>query len=250
MLAFSRPFFQQGLINRKAALTSAYSQFVFMQGGADADQIERMRTHLVALCTGWDVAQVRSIIEETLHDIVDPLVYREAAELIAEHKEAGHDVIIVSASGKEIVDPIAAMLGVTNVLSTRMVIANGRYTGGIEFYCYGENKARAIVNLAESLNYDLGRCHAYSDSATDLPMLETVGHPTAVNPDRALRKIAVQRGWPIMTFSEQVSLRNRISAPSPTVVAVAIGLSIVATGLTWYGIHRRRISREKSHPGK
>lgn len=242
LLAFSRPFFQEGLINRRAVLKSAYAQFVFMQSGADADQIERMRQHITALCAGWDVGQVRAIVEETLHDIVDPLVYKEATQLIADHRAAGHDVVVVSASGHEIVAPIADMLGATQSLATRMVVADGRYTGEVDFYCYAENKAVAIKQLSAVNGYDLADCHAYSDSATDEPMLAVVGHPTAVNPDRALRKIAAQQGWPVLTFSDPVSLRARIPTPSGTAVAVtAVGLgAVAAAGVAWYGIRRRR----------
>jgi HAD superfamily hydrolase (TIGR01490 family) len=223
-------------------LKSAYAQFVFASSGVDADQVERMRAHLTSLCTGWDVRQVRSIVDETLHDIVDPLVYAEAAELIAEHKALGHDVVVISASGEEIVAPIADMIGATDSVGTRMVAVEGRYTGQIDFYCYGQNKATAMKQLAAERGYDLDECHAYSDSVTDLPMLEAVGHPTAVNPDRALRAVAVERSWPVLTFSKPVSLRSRFHAPSGTTVAVtAIGLGAIATaGATWYGLHRRR----------
>lgn len=242
LLAFSRPFFQEGLINRRAVLKSTYAQFVFMLAGADADQIERMRAHITALCEGWDVGQVRSIVEETLHDIVDPLVYKEATQLIADHRAEGHDVVVVSASGQEIVAPIADMLGATHCVATKMVVADGRYTGDVEFYCYAENKAVAIKELAEHNGYELDECHAYSDSATDQPMLEVVGHPTAVNPDRALRKAAAQQGWPVLTFSHPVSLRDRIPTPSGTAVAAtAIGLgAVAAAGVAWYGLRRRR----------
>ncbi|WP_312880178.1 HAD family hydrolase [Actinokineospora xionganensis] len=242
-LAFSRPFFQGGLINRRGVLKSAYAQFVFAASGADADQVERMREHLTSLCAGWDVEQVRSIVEETLHDIVDPLVYAEAAELVAEHQANGHEVVVISASGEEIVAPIAEMIGATHSVGTRMVSAEGRYTGEIDFYCYGDNKAAAIRELAERHGYDLAASHAYSDSSTDIPMLEAVGHPSAVNPDRGLRKIATERGWPILTFSKPVSLRSRFHAPSGTTVAVtAIGLSAAAAaaGAAWYGYRRRR----------
>jgi HAD superfamily hydrolase (TIGR01490 family) len=241
-LAFSRPFFEGGLINRRGVLKSAYAQFVFAASGADADQVARMRDHLTSLCAGWDVEQVRSIVEETLHDIVDPLVYAEAAELVAEHKASGHDVVVISASGEEIVAPIATMIGATHSVGTRMVSDNGRYTGEIDFYCYGDNKAAAIRELAQRHGYDLAASHAYSDSSTDLPMLEAVGLPSAVNPDRGLRKIAVERGWPVLTFSKPVSLRSRFHAPSGTAVAVtAIGLGAVATaGVAWYGYQRRR----------
>jgi HAD superfamily hydrolase (TIGR01490 family) len=241
-LAFSRPFFQEGLINRRAVLKSAYAQFVFMQAGADADQMDRMRAHLTALCEGWDVEQVRAIVEETLHDIVDPLVYREATQLIAEHKHEGHDVVVVSASGEEIVTPIAKMVGATHSIATRMVVNGGKYTGEIDFYCYGENKAIAAKQVAEEHGYDLADCHAYSDSITDLPLLEVVGHPTVVNPDRGLRKVAAQRGWPVLTFSDPISLRARIPTPSGTAVAAAaVGIgAVAAAGFAWYGLRRRR----------
>jgi HAD superfamily hydrolase (TIGR01490 family) len=241
-LAFGRPFLQEGLINRRAALRSAYAQFVFMQSGADAEQMDRMRDQITALATGWDVEQVRSIVDETLHDIVDPLVYAEATELINGHLAQGHDVVVVSASGEEIVAPIAEMVGATYSVGTRMVVADGRYTGEIEFYCYGENKAAALAEFAERHGYDLTECFAYTDSSTDLPMLEVVGHPTAVNPNRALRKIAVQRGWPVLSFTAPVSLRSRISRPSGGMVmaATAVGIGAVAAGFTWYGLHRRR----------
>ncbi len=241
-LAFSRPFFQEGLINRRAVLKSAYAQFMFMLAGADADQTERMREHLTSLCTGWDVEQVRAIVDETLHDIVNPLVYSEAAELIADHKTEGHDVIVVSASGAEIVQPIAEMVGATRSVGTRMVSAEGRYTGEVDFYCYGENKVVAARELAEAGGYDLADCYAYSDSITDLPLLEAVGHPTAVNPDRSLRKVASQRGWPVLTFSDPVSLRSRIPSPSGTAVAAAaVGLGVMAAaGVAFYGLRRHQ----------
>nr|WP_245812150.1 HAD-IB family hydrolase [Actinophytocola xinjiangensis] len=241
-LAFSRPFFRNGLINRRAVLKGAYAQFVFAVSGADADQVERIRAHLTSLCTGWDVQQVRAIVDETLHDIVDPLVYAEATELITEHRDDGRDVVVVSASGDEIVTPISEMIGATHSIGTRMVATNGRYTGEIEYYCYGENKATAIKDLAAEHGYDLDESHAYSDSITDLPMLEAVGHPTVVNPDRNLRALALERGWPILEFTRPVSLRSRFPTPSGAAVAVtAIGLGAIATaGATLYGIHRRR----------
>ncbi len=243
-LAFSRPFFNEGLINRRAVLKSTYAQFLFLLAGADADQIERMRANITSLCTGWEVKQVRAIVEETLHDVVDPLVYIEAAELIAEHRAKGHDVVVISASGSEMVEPIARMVGADLSVATRMVEQDGHYTGEVDFYCYGEGKAEAIRRLAAERGYDLAGCHAYSDSATDLPMLTAVGHPTAVNPDRALRKESVARGWPMLTFCAPVSLRARIpTASSSTVATAAVGLGAVAAGATWYRLARRRRSR-------
>lgn len=238
-LAFSRPFFQEGLINRRAVLKSAYAQFVFMLAGADADQMDRMRAHITSLCAGWDVEQVNAIVEETLHDIVDPLVYKEATQLITEHHEQGHDVVVLSASGQEVVEPIAKLLGADHWAGTRMVVADGRYTGEVDFYCSHENKVVAARALAEQHGYDLDECFAYSDSISDLPLLEAVGHPTVVNPDRGLRKEAVQRGWPSLAFEHPVSLRARIPTPSrAAVTAAGVGLGAVAAAgaATWWGV--------------
>jgi HAD superfamily hydrolase (TIGR01490 family) len=240
-LAFSKPFFEQGLMNRRAVLKSTYAQFLFLMSGADHDQMDRMRAYVTNMCAGWDVEQVKSIVGETLHDIVNPLVFAEAAELIADHKLCGRDVVMVSASGEEIVAPIARALGATHAMATRMVVEDGKYTGEIAFYCYGEGKVAAIRELAAREGYALEHCYAYSDSITDLPMLETVGHPSVVNPDRALRKEATARGWPVLNFSDPVSLRDRIPAPSGAAMATtaAVGVSALAAGALTYSLLRR-----------
>ena len=241
-LAFSKPFFDQGLINRQTVLKSAYAQFLFLMSGADHEQMDRMRSYITNMCTGWNVEQVKSIVGETLHEIVDPLVFAEAAILIADHKLCGRDVVVVSASGEEIVAPIAKALGATHAMATRMVVEDGKYTGEVAFYCYGEGKVDAIKELAAREGYALEHCYAYSDSITDLPMLESVGHPTVVNPDRALRKESVARGWPVVTFSRPVSLRDRLpAAPSGAAVAttVAVGASALAAGALTYSLLRR-----------
>ncbi|MGL4305566.1 MAG: HAD-IB family hydrolase [Mycobacteriaceae bacterium] len=242
MLAFSKPFFNQGLMSRRSVLQSNYAQFLFLLSGADHDQMDKMRLHITNLCTGWDVEQIKTIVAETLHEIVDPLVFAEAAELITQHKLCGRDVVIVSASGEEIVQPISEALGVTHCLATKMVVDDGKYTGEIDFYCYAEGKVEAITQLAKQEGYALEHCYAYSDSITDLPMLEAVGHPTAVNPDRGLRKQAIANEWPILTFTRPVPLRDRLPQPDRSTIAAtaAIGLSAIAAGALTYSIFRRQ----------
>jgi HAD superfamily hydrolase (TIGR01490 family) len=238
-LAFSKPFYKGGLVNRRAVLKSSFAQFLYLLQGADEDTMDRLRDYLAALCAGWPVQQVNDIVAETLHELIDPLVYDEALELIAEHQSAGREVVLVSSSGEEVVRPIGEMLGVDRVIATRMVVADGRYTGEIAFYAYGENKATAIRELAQEEGWDLRDCFAYSDSATDVPMLEAVGHPVAVNPDKALRKEALDRDWEVQVFSRPVRATRALPRPSEAghlyAGAAVVG---VASLLVWWSLRR------------
>ncbi len=243
-LAFSRQFYDSGLITRRSVLRSAYAQFVFALQGADEAQMEKMRAYLTQLVEGWNVETVRQVVAETLHTVVDPLVYVEAVELIAAHHDAGRDVVIVSASGSEVVDPIGAMLGADHVIATQLVEEDGRYTGEIALYAYGENKATAIRELAEEQGYDLTDSYAYSDSETDVPMLAEVGHPYVVNPDKALRRLAAEEGWPILEFAEPMALKSRVSFESTgskvAVAGIAAAAVSAAAGVALHQIKRRR----------
>ncbi|GAA2567770.1 HAD family hydrolase [Pseudonocardia hydrocarbonoxydans] len=239
-LAFSRPFRRRGLISRRAVLRSGYAQLLLVLSGADAGTMEHLRRRITELCTGWDVAQVSAIVAETLHEIVEPLVYAEATELIAEHRAAGEEIVVLSASGQEVVEPIAALVGADRCLATRMGVVDGRYTGEIEYYCYGEEKARAARDIATARGYRLADCRAYSDSITDLPLLEAVGHPTVVNPDKALRRVALERGWPILTFTAPVALGVRFRPPVPVAAAIGgVGMAALI-GAGWMGYRSRR----------
>jgi HAD superfamily hydrolase (TIGR01490 family) len=245
-LAFGRHFYASGLINRRAMLKGTYAQFVYLLGGADEEQMARMRDDLAAMVAGWEVQQVRDIVAETLHDLIDPLVYDEAAELIESHKATGLDVVIVSSSGDEVVAPIGELLGADRVIATQMVAVDGRYTGEIAFYAAGPNKADAIRALAAEHGYDLAASFAYTDSFTDLPMLEAVGHPVAVNPDRALRREALARGWPVRDFRRPVPLRarfGRLATPSRPIVLGMSGAVAVAVGALAWQLARTRTGR-------
>lgn len=200
-LAFGRPFYQHGLISRADAVRTVACQLVFRVTGANHTQMERIRDWVGELTRGWPVERVTDIVTHYLDELILPYIYAEARTLIAAHREAGQDVIIVSSSGHEVVDPIARLLGADSVIATRMQVAGGRYTGQVEFYAYGEAKAARVRELAAERGYQLADCYAYSDSVTDLPLLQAVGRPYAVNPDRSLRRIAAQRGWPVLEFS-------------------------------------------------
>jgi HAD superfamily hydrolase (TIGR01490 family) len=240
-LAFGRPFYRDGLISRRDVVKSAYAQLMFRLGGADEQTMARTRDYLATLCKGWKVEQVRQIVAETLDELINPYVYAEAATLIGEHQAAGRDVVLVSASGEEIVRPIGELLGISDVIATRMGIVNGYYSGEVEFYAAGESKAQGVRDLAAERGYDLAECYAYSDSSSDLPLLESVGHPSAVNPDRTLRRVAIERSWPILAFRHPVPLVRRLrDRPAVPVAAAALGVGVgVAIGIAIYGRHRR-----------
>jgi HAD superfamily hydrolase (TIGR01490 family) len=240
-LAFGRPFYRDGLITRRDVVKSAYAQLMFRLGGTDEQTMARTRDYLAALCKGWQVDQVRQIVAETLHELINPYVYAEAAALIVEHQSAGRDVVLVSASGEEMVRPIGELLGVTDIIATRMGVEDGRYSGKVEFYAAGASKVDAVGQLAQERGYDLDGCYAYSDSSSDIPLLEYVGHPTAVNPDRGLRRTATERGWPVLEFRHPIPVGRRLrDRPAVPVAAAAISLGVgVAIGIAWYGRHRR-----------
>ena len=241
--AFSRPFLAQGLLTRRSMLRAAYAQLVFHMGGADEAQTERLRAQLSRMVTGWDTGQVSAIIGETLHESIDPMVYAEAVRLIAQHHAAGDDVVVVSASGAELVRPIADLVGAHDVIASRMQVEAGRYTGRIDRYVYGQEKADAIVELAHERGYDLAASYAYSDSITDEPMLSAVGHSFVVNPNHALRRLAEERGWGVLHFERPVSLRPLATRRSRVLVA-GITLLVVGGLVGWAlaGARRGRVA--------
>lgn len=241
-LAFGRPFYRDGLISRRDVVKGAYAQLVYKLGGrADEQSMIRIRDYLTELTRGWRVEQVNQIVAETLHELINPYVYAEAAILIEEHQAAGRDVVLVSASGEEMVRPIGQLLGVTDIIATRMVVEDGRYSGAVEFYAAGTAKLDAVEELAKARGYDLADCYAYSDSVTDAPLLEAVGHPTAINPDRSLRRLATERGWPMLEFRNPIPLGQRLrDRPAVPVTAALLGLAVgIAIGAVVYSRHRR-----------
>ncbi|HJD78455.1 MAG TPA: HAD-IB family hydrolase [Corynebacterium pollutisoli] len=239
--AFGREFMHNGLITTSEALQMSLAKATYMIAGQSSEQMDSTRDQLAALVAGWSVEQVRTIASETMHNVVTPAIYAEARELIAFHRNAGHDVIIISASASHLVDLIAEELGIDQVVATELEVEDGRFTGEILFYCKGDAKAQAITDLAAENNYDLSVSYAYSDSATDIPMLQAVGNPIAVNPDRAMKKAALENGWEIRTFRDPVPL---FQMPSPR--EISIGASIVAVisaaaaGGIWWAQRGRR----------
>ncbi|MDA8293293.1 MAG: HAD-IB family hydrolase [Actinomycetota bacterium] len=236
--AFGRHFYRGGLINRRLVVRALVSQVIYLHLGASEEKLARVRESMLALTKGWDRDRTRQIVREALEETVEPIIYAEALDLIEAHRANGDRVYLVSASPEEIVEPLAEHLGVDGAIATRAVVDEvGHYTGEVEFYAYGPFKAEAIRALAEREGLDLATSSAYSDSYTDLPMLEVVGHPVAVNPDRVLAKTARERGWDVVEFTKPVRLRDRVRVRtvSPTTAIAAATASVAAAGavLAW-----------------
>jgi HAD superfamily hydrolase (TIGR01490 family) len=244
MVAFSGPLHRAGLLSRRMLLRAAWGQLVYAQFGASPEKLAKLRDSVLRLTIGWDQAEISEIVRETLVDVVEPIVYDEALELIREHRSAGRKVFIVSASPEEIVAPLARYLGVDEAIATRSELDDqGRYTGRTELYCYGPAKVVAMQAVAERDGIDLDRSYGYSDSATDKPMLEAVGHAVAVNPDRELLRAAKANGWEVRRFSQRVPLRERVPMPAPRQAALGGGAMLaaaaVAVAARWLWVRRQ-----------
>lgn len=251
MVAFGRPFQRAGLLSRWLVLRALYGQLVYLYLGADEARMAKMREAVLRVTKGWDQQMISDLVRETLAEVIDPIVYGEALDLIRDHRAAGRRVYIISASPEEIVQPLTEYLGADQAIATRARLDDeGRYSGDVEFYSYGPFKAEAMAAEAERLDIDLAASYAYSDSATDIPMLEAVGHPVVVNPDRALARYAEEKGWETSNFVRQVELKRRRPVPA-TAAAVSGGVVMaVAGGVVWWWLHRpTRDAARRPAPG-
>jgi len=238
-LAFGRPLYRAGFLGKRALARLSLAQAFYLLFGADHDQLERARDELLHLIAGWQREDVEDLVRETFAEFAEPLVYAEALFLIDEHKRMGRRVVIVSGSPAEIVRPISEYLGVDEVIATEVKCdADGRYLPEIEVYAIGQGKADAILAMATDEEIDLAGSYAYSDSITDVPMLEVVGHPAAVNPEKDLRKVAEDRDWRILEFQRPVAMEPAIPRPSP-LARVAFAASLGALGAAVFVMKRR-----------
>ncbi len=251
LLAFGARFFQEGLIDRRTVVRSLWAQLVYRYLGANERRLERLERSVLELTQGWHQSVVRRVVAEALSEIITPLVYREAVELIELHHLAGRKVFLVSASPEEIVEPMAAFLGVDGQIATRpRVDSDGTYTGEMAFYAYGPYKAAAMTEVAAREGIDLARSYAYSDSYTDLPMLEAVGHPVAVNPDRVLARVARERGWEILEFRHH----TKVGRPALVRSLGAVGVGVLVAALPaaplvrWLTRRHRRAAASATAP--
>jgi HAD superfamily hydrolase (TIGR01490 family) len=244
-LAFGRHFYRAGLIDRGTLLRGYAAQIVYLLRGADEARMEEWRLRGLELARGQSRASFGQVIESTMKEVIQPIIYREALDLMEWHRSLGRGIYLVSSSPEEVVTPIGGLLGVDAVIATKSSVdAAGRYVGELDFYCYGPHKAEAMRTLAAEKGIDLADSWAYSDSITDLPMLEAVGRPVPANPDRDLRRVAKDRGWPIVRFHLPADLRpiRMATATGTRRLVVGAGAAAMAAGLlaVLRPRHRRR----------
>lgn len=212
-----------GLVAKRQFAKDAAGALMFRFGGASDETSHGVRDRILGAVQGVrhdDLVGLNTDIVPKLMARVRP----EARDLVDQHRHAGRATYIVSASPVELVNPLAGALGMTAGIGTVSEIVDGVYTGRLAGpFCYAEGKVEAIQELARWENYDLRLCYAYSDSASDLPMLEAVGHPVAVNPDSKLERIATRRGWPIVIFRQRTKAVVRRSSQAVGAASLAAG---------------------------
>jgi HAD superfamily hydrolase (TIGR01490 family) len=228
-LALAGSFQERGLIGRKQLAKAAAWQILFAARGAGAETVRKAAEDGLMLLKDLEVDEMRKLVGEAMEPALKPLVYREPLDLLEKHRARGERVYIVSAALQEIVDALAVELGFDGAVGSLCEVVDGRYTGRSLRACHGEGKADAVRELAAAEGIDLLRSTAYSDSHTDLPFLEVVGNPVAVNADRELRKIARERGWPLLEFTEPLfpAARRRLR-PALIGVPIAVGAAVWA----------------------
>jgi HAD superfamily hydrolase (TIGR01490 family) len=225
---FGRAAWRADMIPTSELLADARKAITFRFTGASDDKANAIRDRILDAITGHSVDELMTLAGEVIPQLLDD-VRKESQGFLGLHAEAGRDTYMVTASPIEIVENLAVELGMTGAIATVAETRDGLYTGGLsEPFCYGPAKADAIERVAEREGYDLDLCYAYSDSVSDLPMLEVVGHPIAVNPDNGLEAVARTRGWPIVEFSR--TARRVIRTTTASVGAVGLAITTYVLG--------------------
>jgi HAD superfamily hydrolase (TIGR01490 family) len=209
-LALAGSFRRRRLVRRRDLFRAAIWQLIFLIRGVGEHEMRRAAEDGMLLLRGVRVDAVEDLLAEAMERVLRPLVFRESLGLARAHRERGEPVYVVSASLQQIVERVADDLGLDGAVGSTCEIRDGVFTGRSLRPCYGTLKADAVREIAARDSIDLARSTAYSDSHTDVAFLEAVGHPTAVNPDKRLRRIATGRGWPILQFAETL-----IPEPAP-----------------------------------
>jgi HAD superfamily hydrolase (TIGR01490 family) len=220
-IPFALAAFRRGFVPPRDLARDLWNGAAFLVQGASDDRAAAVRERILRAVAGHPVADVVALGDDFLPGVA-ARVTPEARGLLADHARSGHDRIVVSATSQEIVERLAQRLGMEDGAGTRSEVVDGRYTGRLAGpFCYGAGKADVVRELAAARGYDLAACFAYSDSVSDLPMMEAVGHPVVVNPEPELRAVAAERGWPVVEVAATGWRRALARRGSPAAVRAA-----------------------------
>jgi HAD superfamily hydrolase (TIGR01490 family) len=237
IFVFGIAAWRAGLVPPRQFVRDAVGALTFRVAGASDDTTHGVRERILGAVKGVAYDDLVALNVDIVPKLIDR-VRPEAEQLVEQHRHAGRATFIVSASPVELVEPFAKALGMTAGIGTRSEIVDGRYTGELAGpFCYGPGKVEAIAELARWEGFDLAQCWAYSDSASDLPMLEAVGHPVAVNPDAKLARVAGQRGWPVVVFSKRT--KAVVHRTTQAVGAVGVAGAAFAAGMRYAAARHR-----------
>lgn len=237
-MPFARVAAKHGLVGRRQLARWGYEHLRYRLRGATDDETNDAIEVAKQMIADVREEEIDGMVPEMLADIL-PRIYPQMLEEIREHKRAGRTTFIVSAAGNGIVQAIAGPLGMDGGIGTRYKVGPyGRFTGELDGpFVYGEGKVEAMNRFAAEHEIDLGASYAYSDSASDLPMLRAVGNAVVVNPDSALLAVARAEGWRVLRFER---LGRRLAIVAATALAAAVG------GGAGVASRRRRSGRRRS----
>ncbi len=218
---FARAASRHGIVSRGQVLRWGRDHLRYRLRGATDDETREVLKVARELISGVPAVEIDRLGTEVMASIL-PRVYPQMLDELYAHQDAGRATFIVSAAGNNLVAALAVVIGADGGIGTRYEVdAEGRFTGRLDGpFVYGKGKVDAMRGFAAQHGIDMAASYAYSDSASDLPMLRAVGHPVAVNPDPELAVVAATEGWDVMRFEK---LGRRLAIAGTTLVAVAVG---------------------------
>lgn len=234
---------KNGLIDLPTLIKAGIGAKVFEHLGATPARVDKVKKIATKIVDGWNRDEMFALMEGALEELFRPKIFLEALELVAQHRELGHEIVVVSSSPIELVAPIAKMFGIDHVIATEIKLdEHGKCTKEFVRWVSGEAKPDAVRAFAELHGIDLELSYGYSDSRTDIGFLETVGFAHAVNPDAKLELHAKANGWKVTAFEKPgkpVDLNETSLVSNPWVQAGAgVGVAGVVT-LAGFAISRR-----------
>ncbi|MEE1621325.1 HAD family hydrolase [Zafaria sp. Z1313] len=201
LFAVARKMYARKAFSLRHAASFGLKALWYAVRGEHVGDIHAVRDQALALAAGVLVDDLSSLGDEVYDEFIASKIWPGTRALADQHLRAGRRVWLVTATPLEVATVIADRLGLSGALGTQVEHTDGVYTGRlVGEILHGPAKAVAVARLAEEEGLDLAQCWAYSDSSNDLPLLEAVGHPVAINPDAKLRRHAVRNNWPVYDF--------------------------------------------------